>query len=80
MTSTLDFLVARSATLAKPCIVRKTITALPDKYGKALNDLLTNPSVEHLFIKRRLTEAGISLGETTIRRHRSGDCCCPKEA
>ena len=76
----LDELVARSASMARPCIVQQTVSALPSKYGKALADLLADPHAQTTEIRRRLIGAGIAIGETTIRRHRSGVCCCPKEA
>lgn len=80
MNTTLDTLVTRSAQKARPCLVQQVLDALPDQHSKALADMLANSGIEHVFIKRRLTDAGISVGEPTIRRHRNGDCCCPKGA
>lgn len=76
----LDQIISRSQSMARPCLVQQTLNALPDKHGKAFHNLLANPQVDTVQIRRRTIEAGFPIGENTIRRHRKGECCCPKEA
>ena len=76
----LDQIIERSRSMARPCLVQQTLDALPVKHRNAFSNLLANPQVDNPQIRLRTIEAGFPIGENTIRRHRIGTCCCPKEA
>jgi hypothetical protein len=69
----------KSATvIGTPCKVAGILAELEEPYKSSLSNLLQSlESADSLMA--RLRSAGFNVGATTIRKHRSGVCSCPKE-
>lgn len=66
----------------KPCKVTLIVDSLEGKYKEAVVNMLAKTYLEGGLtdeaIADRLVSAGLPIGSTTIRRHRSGSCTCEK--
>jgi hypothetical protein len=64
----------------QPCKVGRYLVALEDPYKTALLNLLNIPvadggmSSEH--VAQRMSQAGLPVGSTAVRRHREKRCPC----
>lgn len=64
-------------TLGTACKVAAILAQLGDPYrSSVLNLLSSSESADRLMV--RLRSAGLNVGATTIRKHRTGVCSCPK--
>lgn len=62
-----------------PCATRIFYESLEPKDQEILMDVLTNSDVSHSALSKALREqAGTTLADTSIARHRQGLCSCSK--
>ena len=76
MSLNLDALLELPVRKRRPCLIGRTLQALPEPYNEALETLLANPAVSTATIQQRLEAAGLPGRETVIWRHRKGHCAC----
>lgn len=59
------------------CVVGKAVFSFEDDRDRdELLGLLIGPTSATV-VKRVFARLGHSMGETVIRKHRTGECCCP---
>ena len=62
-----------------PCATRTFYDSLSEADQEILMDLLTDSNVSHNALSKALREqAGVTLADTSIARHRQGLCSCSK--
>ena len=62
-----------------PCATRSFYDSLAEADQEILMDLLTDSNVSHNSLSKALREqAGVTLADTSIARHRQGLCSCSK--
>lgn len=62
-----------------PCATRTFYDSLSEADQEILMDLLTDSNVSHNALSKALrTQAGVTLADTSIARHRQGLCSCSK--
>ena len=62
-----------------PCATRSFYDSLAEADREILMDLLTDSNVSHNSLSKALREqAGVTLADTSIARHRQGLCSCSK--
>lgn len=62
-----------------PCATRTFYDSLGEADQEILMDLLTDSNISHNALSKALREqAGITLADTSIARHRQGLCSCSK--
>jgi hypothetical protein len=62
-----------------PCATRIFYDSLSEADKEILMDCLSNPDVSHNSLSKALrAQAGITLADTSIARHRQGLCSCSK--
>ena len=59
------------------CSMRTILRALPEQEAQAVQAALNNPDWTAAALARLLTQEGHRIQDTTVRRHRRGDCLCP---
>lgn len=75
----LENLKAAVAKRRYPCATRIFYESLEPKDQEILMDVLTNSDVSHSALSKALREqAGTTLADTSIARHRQGLCSCSK--
>jgi hypothetical protein len=66
----------------KPCKVQVIVDSLEGQYREAVESMLVKSYVDGGLtddeITSRLDSAGISVGATTIRKHRKSTCSCKR--
>lgn len=60
---------------ARPCVVAQTIAAMPEADRTAALDALAGDK-ETEAIAHAMTAEGYRVAPTSLRRHRTGRCCC----
>ena len=80
MTTLLDEIHAAAPTPPKrrPCLVTTVMNTISKEDAEDLVAALADPANHHTAIARALTNRGFAIGEKPIRRHRAGDCGCPR--
>jgi RNase P/RNase MRP subunit POP5 len=62
-----------------PCAVKTFYDTLSEADQEILMSVLSDYSLSHSSIEKALKEqAGVTLADTTIARHRSGRCSCSR--
>jgi hypothetical protein len=62
-----------------PCAVKTFYNSLNELDQDILMSVLSNPSVSHSSLEKALkAQAGVTLADTTIARHRQGRCSCSR--
>ena len=70
---------AIASTRRYPCATRSFYDSLSEADQEILMDLLTDSNVSHNALSKALREqAGATLADTSISRHRQGLCSCSK--
>lgn len=59
------------------CSMRTLLNTLPEDESEAVQAALDNPEWTAVALARLLTQEGHRIQDTTVRRHRRGDCLCP---
>jgi len=59
------------------CTMGALLDALPDREAQAVQAALDNPAWTAVALARLLTQEGHRMQDSTVRRHRRGDCLCP---
>ena len=73
----LDSILAHNKVVKGPqCTIATTLANLPKDDAEALIRVLADPTIRTTAIRRGLAANGINLGDTTIARHRKGECLC----
>lgn len=75
----LEGLAPRSYTPEHCSIVQRAHTELNETDRKILLEALENKLFSNLNLAEQLTQRGFPIGETTIRKHRSGKCACARK-
>jgi hypothetical protein len=59
------------------CAIRKALEDLEPDRSRLLQQALDHPEVMHTTIAQKMRELwGIRVGNSTVGRHRRGDCSC----
>lgn len=58
------------------CSVRMLLRTLPPSDAEAVQAALDNPDWTAAALARLLTQEGHRVQDSTVRRHRRGDCLC----
>ena len=66
-----DYKPPRIGASCKTCSL---LASLPDKEAEALRVALDDPRISNAGLSRILKEEGYQIQETTVRRHRKGEC------
>ena len=62
-----------------PCAVKTFYDSLSEADQQILMSVLSDPNVSHKGLEKALREqAGITIADTTLARHRQGFCSCSK--
>lgn len=66
---------------AKSCsIITRADVELDQADREILLEALNNPLFSHRNLAEQLTQRGFSIGETSVRKHRSGKCACARKS
>ncbi len=66
------------ATVVRPkCDVSIALASLPKKDAAALREAIADEAFPATQIARAVRAEGYRMGDSTVRRHRRGDCTCP---
>ena len=60
------------------CAVRTLLDSLSEADQQILRDNLVNEQISHNALAKALKQLGLSMADTTIRRHRVGECSCSR--
>jgi hypothetical protein len=60
------------------CAVRTLLDSLSEADQQILRDNLVDPKISHNALAKALNEIGLVMADTTIRRHRVGECSCSR--
>jgi hypothetical protein len=60
------------------CAVRTLLDSLSEADQQILRDNLVNEQISHNALAKALKQLGLNMADTTIRRHRVGECSCSK--
>ncbi len=58
------------------CTVKLILADLPSEDVDGLNQAMADPEVKTTAIRRALVARGFQIGDTSIARHRKGECFC----
>lgn len=58
------------------CTIAKLVVSMPEHDLAAFAAALADENVTAVFLARAMRDEGYYVGESTIRRHRRGDCRC----
>lgn len=61
-------------------IITRSKTELNADDQKILMEALENPLFSNINLAQQLTERGFPIGETAMRKHRSGKCACARKS
>ena len=60
------------------CAMRTLLDSLSEADQQILRDNLVDPTISHNALAKALTNIGINTADTTVRRHRVGECSCSR--
>ncbi len=60
------------------CAVRTLLYSLDESDQEILRDNLVNPDIANNSLARALRGVGFRIADTSIRRHRLGECSCSR--
>ena len=60
------------------CAVRTLLDSLSEADQQILRDNLVNEQISHNALAKALKQLGLNMADTTIRRHRVGECSCSR--
>lgn len=78
MSRLLEDILKETQTTQSPCRIREITESLPEEDRAAFIGAINNESINSPAIERALKKNGYSIGSSTIRRHRRGECSCDK--
>lgn len=72
-----DHIVAVNNTKKGPsCTMQMVMAALSPDDLDGLNRALANPDIRGTAIRKALADRGLKVSDTTLGRHRRGECLC----
>jgi hypothetical protein len=60
------------------CAIRSLLDSLSEADQQILRDNLVDPNISHNALAKGLNELGLVMADTTVRRHRVGECSCSR--
>jgi hypothetical protein len=60
------------------CAIRTLLDSLSEADQQILRDNLVDPNISHNALAKALNEIGLVMADTTVRRHRVGECSCSR--
>lgn len=71
-----DILAVNDTKKGPTCTMQSVIASLGADDLAGLERALSNPDIRNSAIRKALAARGLKVGDTTIGRHRRGECLC----